>query len=121
MNTIQATGFQHGGGVTMVVDYSGPDTNGRKIRCPSVEAVTPPEIKPSEWTVRVYKANFNLYVMPDFSMLDMVGESKVRMVDIRTLQQFRGLVPVRACVPMCMYALVPATVISMPMQHEDIT
>jgi len=32
----------------MVIDYAGPDTNGRKIRCPSVQAVTPPEIKPSE-------------------------------------------------------------------------
>jgi hypothetical protein len=99
---MQATGFQHGGGVTMVVDYSGPDTNGRKIRCPSVEAVTPPEIKPSQWTMRMYKANFVLSVMPDLSMLDLVGQAKVRMVDIRTLQQIRALVPVRASCILCM-------------------
>jgi hypothetical protein len=39
----------------MVVDYSGPDTGGRKIRCPSVEAVSPPEFKPSKWGLEVYR------------------------------------------------------------------
>ena len=39
----------------MVVDYSGPDTGGRKIRCPSVEAVTPPQFKPSTWGLEVYR------------------------------------------------------------------
>jgi hypothetical protein len=39
----------------MVVDYSGPDTGGRKIRCPSVEALAPPEIKPSKWGLEVYR------------------------------------------------------------------
>jgi hypothetical protein len=61
-DNMQATGFQHGGGVTMVVDYSGPDTGGRKMRCPSVEAVTPQAIKASEWTLQVFGASYNLYV-----------------------------------------------------------
>jgi hypothetical protein len=34
--------------------------------------------------------------MPDLSLLDFVGQAKVRMVNIRSLQQVRGLVPVRA-------------------------
>jgi hypothetical protein len=58
----QATGFQRGGGVTMVVDYSGPDTGGRKIRCPSVEAVEPQPIKASEWTMQMFASNYELYV-----------------------------------------------------------
>ncbi len=58
----QATGFQHGGGVTMVVDYFGPDTGGRKMRVPSEEAVAPKAFKPSEWLMRIYKSSFNLYV-----------------------------------------------------------
>jgi hypothetical protein len=133
----------------MVVDYSGPDTNGRRVRCPSVEAVTPAPLPVSEWTVQVFKSSFNLYVsrtlsyihtsidstvkysnyvifyivvhssvrvhthgltlfrlqtMPDLSMLDLVGASKVRTVDIRTLQQFRGLVKVSSrCMEMLTY------------------
>ncbi len=47
-----------------------------------------------QWTVRVYASDFNLFTMPDLSMLTMVGQNKVRMVDIRNLQQFRALVPV---------------------------
>jgi hypothetical protein len=62
MTVAQATGFQHGGGITMVVDYSGPDTNGRRLRCPSVEAVIPAALPVSEWTVQVFKADFGLTV-----------------------------------------------------------
>lgn len=94
-HTVMTDGFQHYGGAYMSLTYSGPDTGGLAIKrfVQSSSGKAPKEPATSKWTMRMYKANFNLYTMPNLAFLQLVGENKVRSIDFRGLDQMREVAP----------------------------
>jgi len=94
-HSVMTDGFQHYGGAYMKLTYAGKDTGGLSVKrfVRSSSAKAPKLPKTSKWTMRMYRAKFNLYHMPDFAFLDLVGENKVRSIDFRGLNQMREVAP----------------------------
>ena len=94
-HSVMTDGFQHYGGAYMKLTYAGKDTGGLSVKrfVRSSSAKAPDMPKTSKWTMRMYRAKFNLYRMPDFAFLDLVGENKVRSIDFRGLNQMREVAP----------------------------
>jgi hypothetical protein len=107
---IYIEGFQAGGGVGMVVRYSGPDTDNERIpmmsgrvssrydsQCNPTQRSTTPSS--SKFTLCMFKSISSLSRIPRIGdevanqRLSFVGKGKLAVIDMHELQTFRGYVP----------------------------
>jgi hypothetical protein len=115
-HTVYIEGFQAGGGVGMEAKYSGPDTGGKMIFMRSGVTVdvgsnrvggryyskcdpsTQEDV--SQFSICIFRSEVSLNQIPSVGQADtgsnrlyFVGKGSVPYIDMRTLDQFRAIVP----------------------------
>lgn len=95
---VQGTGFQRGGGAYMAIQYSGPDTDGKRILLGS-SGVPGPDKRPPRWRSRagwrfsVFKGPSGMTRVISVKGLRRIGKVLTNKIDLRSPRDFKRLVP----------------------------